>query len=90
MGAGLNKRIILPNYIFCRLYKERTRIMKFSFVSECGDQISGLFERWLHHQWAFHLLWSECGAVSSETTESQKCLHKLVNNHTEVVTLCCD
>ncbi len=37
------------------------------------------------------VLWSDCGAVSlSKTTKSQKCLHKLLTIHIDVVLLCCD
>ncbi len=36
---------------------------------------------------AFHPLWNVCG---SETTKIQKCLHKLSNNHIDVVILCCN
>ncbi len=48
----------------------------------------------LHHgllscQWAFHLLWCERAAVAlSKTMESQKRLHKLFNNHIDIVILC--
>ncbi len=42
-----------------------------------------------YHQWAFHLLWSECGAVwQSETAKIQRCLHELLI--TDVVILYCD
>ncbi len=40
----------------------------------------------LRHQGGVRILWRDCGAVSlSKKTKSQKHLHKLFNNHIDVV-----
>ncbi len=61
----------------------------YSVLTGCCPVKINPHKRSLCHQEVFHQLWNKCGAVLlTDKTKSQRGLHKLLNNHIDVVILC--